>query len=239
MMVNNEFARWHCPYAGSEKYVCYNEKICDIIRTNIEKGSSGIRMCSEDRPVTSAVNQTEPNRIERAGMSLRRLNMKTRDGRVVIFWLIVIFVVLLDQTTKNAAISALGNESRVLIPNMVNLIYVENTGAAFSIGQGNSILFAMVGVAFFVASCLLVWHRTDFPMSVVVPLAVVAGGGLGNVFDRVLRGSVTDFISLAFIDFPVFNVADICVTIGTFFMVIGYWLWDMRRSESHDANDIA
>ena len=63
-------------------------------------------------------------------------------------------------------------------------------------------------------------------MSLTASVACVVGGGLGNMVDRLARGSVTDFIATAFIDFPVFNVADIAVTCGIAISLIGYLMWE-------------
>lgn len=158
----------------------------------------------------------------------------SRGFHLFLFWAIVIFVVAIDQATKAAAIEVLNDGSGVLIPGIMNLVHVENTGAAFSIGQGGNFLFALVGIAFLVLSCLMVWREQEFPLSVVLSLALVAGGGLGNVIDRLMNGSVTDFLSTAFMSFPVFNVADMCVTVGVFCAVLGYWMWDRRRERVND-----
>jgi signal peptidase II len=80
-----------------------------------------------------------------------------------------------------------------------------------------------------------VWNKPDLPMGLVVSIGLVAGGGMGNMVDRLMEGYVTDFIATRFIDFPVFNVADMCVTVGVFATVIGYWVWDSRR-ERDDGN---
>ncbi len=151
----------------------------------------------------------------------------------VIFWLIVILVVAVDQATKAAITVNLEDGPKVLIPGVINLVHVENTGAAFSIGEGGGVLFILIAVAFLVGSTLLIWREPDLPMQVVVAVGMVAGGGMGNMIDRIMQGSVTDFIATAFMDFPVFNVADICVTVGVVCATVGYVLWDSRREQGH------
>ena len=165
--------------------------------------------------------------------------METRFGsigrrgiRLTMFWLLVILVVVADQATKAAAIRVIERDgAHTLIPYLVDLELVENTGAAFSIGQGATVLFTLIAIAFLVGAVLLVWREDDMPLGLVVPVAMVAGGGVGNMIDRVVKGSVTDFLSVSFVKFPVFNVADICVTVGVVLCVIGFWLWDVRHPE--------
>ena len=152
-----------------------------------------------------------------------------RGLRVLVFWLVVILTVTIDQATKAAVTVNLEHQSMALIPGVIDIVYVENTGAAFSIGQGGGLIFIIVAVAFLVGAMFTVWNKPDLPMGLVVSIGLVAGGGMGNMVDRLMEGYVTDFIATRFIDFPVFNVADMCVTVGVFATVIGYWVWDSRR----------
>ena len=155
-----------------------------------------------------------------------------RGLRVLVFWLVVILTVTIDQATKAAVTVNLEHQSMTLIPGVIDIVYVENTGAAFSIGQGGGLFFIIVAVAFLIGAMFTVWNKPDLPMGLVVSIGLVAGGGMGNMVDRLMEGYVTDFIATRFIDFPVFNVADMCVTVGVFATVIGYWVWDSRRE--HD-----
>lgn len=150
--------------------------------------------------------------------------------RVVVYWIVVILAVLLDQTTKAAAREVLEEGPRVLIPGVINLIHVENTGAAFSLGQGANMLFIAIAVVFIVIATAIVWRTPNLPYKLVIPIGLVAGGGMGNMIDRIIDGSVTDYISTAFMSFPVFNVADICVTVGIVLCFIGYWRWDNKEA---------
>jgi signal peptidase II len=157
------------------------------------------------------------------------LTTKSRGMHIVLFWMTAILVVVLDQATKAGVDKITDAGPTVLIPGILNLTYVENTGAAFSIGQGGGAFFVVVAVAFLIGSLYLVWKEKELPIQLVVSIGLVAGGGMGNMIDRVMQGFVTNFLSAAFIDFPVFNVADICVTVGIFVSVIGYWIWESQR----------
>lgn len=159
-------------------------------------------------------------------------SLNTRGFHLLLFWMVVMGVVILDQTTKMVAIKAVEHGTSVLIPGIMNLVHAENTGAAFSIGQGGGVLFIAIAMAVAIGTCMLVWRRSDLPMGLIVSIALVAGGGLGNMINRMLTGSVTDFLATAFIDFPVFNVADICITVGTILTLVGYLLWSRNANES-------
>lgn len=125
-------------------------------------------------------------------------------------WLLVCFLVAaLDQVSKHL----FENAHFIWIPNVVALRGVRNTGAAFSFLSHQPFIvaalsFALLSGLFYAAFRFL----KDKPLA--LSLAVAAGGALGNLIDRALRGYVVDFIETLFVDFPVFNVADIAVTLG-------------------------
>ena len=142
-------------------------------------------------------------------------------GRV--FAIISILVLVVDQITKALVRSHfVQGEALVVVPHVLHLTYVHNEGAAFGLFPG--------GQPFFIATSLLVlaaivgyWVKTrprEWP--VVVALAMVTAGALGNLVDRAVIGQVTDFLEFAFIDFPVFNVADMGIVGGV--GVLAAWI---------------
>lgn len=157
---------------------------------------------------------------------------------VVAFWFTVILVVLADQATKAAVNHALpvGAPARTLIPGLIDLFHVENTGAAFSIGRGASWVFVVCAAVVFVISCLFVW-RNDLPLPLAMSIGSVAGGGAANMVDRLANGSVTDFLATSFIDFPVFNVADVFVTCGVIVSLLLYLRWDAQQEAERAGED--
>ncbi len=157
--------------------------------------------------------------------------------RSVVFLLAVCLVVVLDQAVK-AAVRELFpvGEGEVLVPGVLDLLHVENTGAAFSMASGMGPLLVAVAVAVLVGCVALVW-REDIPLPLAVAVGCVAGGGVGNMIDRLFQGSVTDFLATSFVGFPVFNVADVFVTCGVVVSVVGYYLWDARREKAREAGE--
>ena len=139
------------------------------------------------------------------------------------FWVVCVLAVLVDQVTKAAVRASLvSGKPQEFIPGVLDLSFVKNTGAAFSLGEGAGpvfIVFAAVVLAF---GIWLVWSHDGLPMPLVVSVACVCGGGVGNMIERMIFGYVTDFFATSFIDFPVFNVADIFVTVGIAVSVILY-----------------
>ena len=124
---------------------------------------------------------------------------------------------MIDQLSKIWALSALrGTEGIAVIPNVFELSYLENRGAAFGILQDHQIFFVLITVA---AAVILTWIYRRIPQpKKYIPLrisyALIMAGAFGNLIDRVFRGYVVDFFYFKWIDFPVFNVADIYVTVA-------------------------
>jgi signal peptidase II len=116
------------------------------------------------------------------------------------------------------------NEPVRIIGDLVRLTYVENPGIAFGIQIGGKVMFTvMIGLASLAILFYLYRMRGDhFPARFA--LALILGGALGNLFDRIAFGRVVDFVDLDFPDFimerwPVFNVADIAVTVGMIILI--------------------
>ncbi len=145
-----------------------------------------------------------------------------------------------DRVTKalvdngiNQAGAVVGNSIAELF--RVHLVY--NTGGAWSIFAGATFVLG----AFSVLMCatlitFAVVQRAHITWLEIIGLALVVSGGLGNAVDRFLLGHVVDFIDLAFIDFPVFNVADIGVTCGIVVFLIGF-LWRQRSCDESRVNE--
>lgn len=124
-------------------------------------------------------------------------------------------VIVLDQVTKALVRAKIPvSESIALWKGVFLLTHVRNTGAAFGVMPGGRFLFILTSllVLVFIAA----YWRRDRPDAwpVVLSVALVSGGAVGNLIDRVLVGRVTDFFYFALIDFPVFNIADSAIVVG-------------------------
>ena len=125
-------------------------------------------------------------------------------------------IVLADQITKYLTVANIPLHGDVpFIPGLLQLTYVQNTGAAFSSFEGQQWLFALIFLVFTVG---IFYEYFKKPMPFTRPerwcIAAIYAGGLGNMIDRVRLGYVVDMIETTFIRFPVFNVADCFITCG-------------------------
>jgi signal peptidase II len=134
----------------------------------------------------------------------------------------VLLLVGLDQWTKYLAIYYLKDQMDFVIwPKVFQLAYVENRGAAFGILQ-NRILFFVILTAIVLIAIFLYWRHIPLSKTglwMKGALVLVISGAIGNLIDRIFRGYVVDFFYFSLIDFPVFNIADICVVVGVGLLV--------------------
>ena len=100
------------------------------------------------------------------------------------------------------------------IPHVMDLTYVRNTGAAFSIFASHTWALALLSAAASVGLAVLLVRTARAPLLWKLSLSLVLAGAIGNLIDRAFLGFVTDMFRTLFMDFAVFNVADICITVG-------------------------
>lgn len=106
------------------------------------------------------------------------------------------------------------------IPGLISLEHCVNTGAAFSILSGHTVLLAGISLVLIGIILLFVVRKMRLTPVSLVALECLMGGGIGNLADRLLFSGVTDYIRLQFIDFPVFNFADIAITVSIAALII-------------------
>lgn len=100
------------------------------------------------------------------------------------------------------------------IPHIMDLTYVQNTGAAFSIFSRHTWALALLSAVVSAGLVWLLWRTAQAPFLWKFALSLVIAGAVGNLIDRALLGYVTDMFRTLFMDFAIFNVADICITVG-------------------------
>lgn len=129
--------------------------------------------------------------------------------------------ILLDQLTKVLAISYLKNQAPVnVIPGILQLHYAENTGAAFSMLNGQRFFFIGLTVLVLAVVVWILWKGLLKNTFGYCALALCLSGTIGNFIDRLIRGYVVDMFEPTFISFAIFNVADICLTIGGILLAV-------------------
>ena len=145
--------------------------------------------------------------------------------------LLAAVLVAADQVVKALVRAHIGLGERIpFVPYVMDLTYVQNTGAAFSILRSHTWLLTVISLVVSVALAAAIWRRVFSHPFGLAALAVVLSGAVGNLIDRALLGSVTDMFMTTFISFPVFNVADICVVLGGIATVV-YVLFFYDRLE--------
>ena len=167
-----------------------------------------------------------------------------KKTRLCLILQIVFFALLIvvDQLTKSAAVAALkGNAPVTVIKGFADFEYLENTGAAFGILENAMWFFYLITVVIFIVIAVI-WIRihTGLLQYAAVTedaekfnqknfngmlflgflLAALAAGAIGNLIDRLVNGYVVDFIRFTFIQFPIFNFADICVTVSVVLLCV-------------------
>lgn len=142
----------------------------------------------------------------------------------IMYGLVVIgFLVFIDQLTKLFAVNHLqGKDDIILIPDVLQLHYLENTGAAFSLLEGKQNLFAIMTpillIILFYLLCRMPANKKYLYLDYIIVFLIA--GAIGNYIDRVLNNYVVDFIYFSLINFPVFNIADCYVTVSVILLFI-------------------
>lgn len=139
----------------------------------------------------------------------------------MILILSLIFLIV-DQISKILVVKFLDLNSVNVIKNFFYLTYTNNTGAAFSILTDKRIFLVLVGIIIII---LLIYYLKKHQIKNTInkiAFALVIGGSLGNLIDRIIRGSVVDFIDIKIFsyNFPIFNLADTFITIGVLLLLI-------------------
>ncbi len=135
---------------------------------------------------------------------------------------IALVIVILDQISKFLiSTELLIGEKINLINNIISFTKAYNTGAAFSILEGETQILAIFSL--FVAILIILYfvlNKDLLPRMLIVAWGLILGGTIGNMIDRFTLGYVIDFIKLDFINFPIFNIADTSINIGAFLIII-------------------
>lgn len=145
-----------------------------------------------------------------------------KSKKINFLMIITIIAILLDQLIKIIIKSKIFNSSIILIPHVLNLTYVQNTGAAFEIGSDSTSMFVAVNVVIIgLITYFIFSKKEELSKLILIALHLVLAGGIGNLIDRIARGFVIDYIDISpLIKYPVFNLADIFVVIGCLIIAV-------------------
>ena len=137
-----------------------------------------------------------------------------------LIWVLALFIFFLDQISKHLVLRTLEiGKSVEIIKNFFYLTLVRNTGAAFGIFKNQTLFFIAISVITVIAILIYIGKRRDYSFIRDTGLALILGGALGNLADRLRFGCVVDFLDFRI--WPVFNVADSAITVGALLLIFG------------------
>lgn len=137
------------------------------------------------------------------------------------YFLLSIILIVVDQLVKFWVRGNIPLGGAIpFLPGFMELAYVRNTGMAFSMLSRHTWLLTLLSLAVSLALIWALWRdKLPHPLG-RLSLSLILAGGVGNLIDRAVLGFVTDMFATTFIDFAVFNVADICVCVGGALLVL-------------------
>lgn len=148
---------------------------------------------------------------------------------------IMCIVLLIDQIIKIIIRHSMNEFQEIkIIKNFFSIIYVENSGAAFSILKNSTLLLILLSVVFIIILGKYINKESNkFKKLEVISYGLILGGIFGNLIDRIIHRKVTDYLSFNIINynFPIFNFADICIVLGAIFIVIDLFINNKKIKE--------
>ena len=154
----------------------------------------------------------------------------------MLYALLAAALVALDQLVTFLVRSNIGlGESVPFLPHVLQFTYVQNTGAAFSLLEEHTWVLTLISLGASILLAVLLFKKVFPHPFAMTCLSVVLAGAVGNLIDRAFLGYVTDMFQTLFINFAVFNVADICVVCGGIAFCVYYLLFHGKEDKDHDA----
>ena len=152
--------------------------------------------------------------------------------RTVLIAILLVLNIGCDQISKSIVRSSIGEDQQIrLFDDRIMLTRVENAGAFLSLGDTLSdeirfLVLVLIPVIVLSAAMMMLFVGENMSRSVLIGLAFVVGGGIGNIYDRAIHGSVTDFLHLDFYLFKtgIFNLADVSIMTGVFIVLISFMI---------------
>jgi len=158
-----------------------------------------------------------------------------RNKAIMLFAVTAAVTIIVDQLVKFWVVSSLAPGESFRLIGGIDIIHVKNSGAAFGLfSRSGWAIFIIDLVVVIIAVAWLFWSRTAREMGIIVfvGIGLMVGGALGNMIDRVFRGTVVDFVDFHW--WPVFNVADLAIVAGVIIVVIAV-LMSMRSGTDGEA----
>ena len=143
-------------------------------------------------------------------------------------------LITLDRLTKQLVLHTLAPKGvQNFIPGVISWAYAENRGAAFSMLYGRNILLIALSFALIAALTAYLLRKPDMNKGMQYGFAMIIAGGIGNLYDRIVYGFVVDFIRLDFINFAIFNAADVFICLGAGIAALSMLMCEMKGKKNH------
>ena len=153
--------------------------------------------------------------------------------------IIAVILIAVDRITKNWAAQALASGDIAVIDKVLYFRYTENTGVAFSMFSDNRwVLVGITSVMLIVALAFFLSGKIKDKLELFA-LSLIIAGGVGSLIDRLSLGYVIDFIDVRIINFAIFNVADMCITIGAILVCIAAFAAEKREKREQESKQKA
>lgn len=154
---------------------------------------------------------------------------KIKNKSLISATIIAIILLLIDQITKAIIIN--NHINITVIPNILDIHTVQNTGGAFGVGEGNTGMFIITNLVVLGLIIRFIYLQRDFmDKATLYTLFLILAGGFGNLIDRLLKGYVVDFINIfPKINFPKFNFADIYITVGWIILAFIFAMYSYKE----------
>lgn len=151
---------------------------------------------------------------------------------MLLYYIVAAVLIVVDQLTKWGIVQNFElYEEQVLIPGWFSLFYIQNTGAAWGIFAGRMWFFYII-TAVVVLYLIYTFHKSKIQHKLAGwSFAFILAGAIGNFIDRLMNGYVVDMFRFDFINFPIFNVADVCLVIGVGLMIIYVLFFEEDETE--------
>lgn len=140
---------------------------------------------------------------------------------MIVYFVISVIAIIVDQAVKWWTVANFSEgQGQDLIPGIVNIFYIKNPGAAWGILEGQMLIFYVITFIAVAAMAYLIFKDRGKSAFASLAYALILAGALGNFIDRLRLGYVVDMFRLDFMQFPIFNVADMCLSIGVALLFI-------------------
>ena len=151
----------------------------------------------------------------------------------MIYFIVSVLIVIVDFIVKKCSLEHLTKvDTSPLWKDVFHLTYVENKGAAFGMMQNQRWFFIVLTVIVLIGVIVFAFKLKKKHPALLLALAFLSGGAVGNLIDRIFYGFVVDLFDFRLINFPVFNVADIFVVVGAMLIAVYYIFFDKEEKEN-------